>query len=178
MTKPRKGEKHVPEIPILLRDAQPTWQEIDGELDQKKRRENERKRDGAIDELITIYREFEERGRVRELDPHIRLFCEQLKRRNGGKLPKRVGGRQTDMHRRLRIAMSVRDAITKKEAVGARGAVQQALKEVATKFNIAPRSVRDIYYDQDPQWLYELKAEIARRTYEESADSQRNWPSW
>jgi hypothetical protein len=161
MAKIRKGEKYVPEIPILLRDAQPTWREIEGEPDPKKQKENKRKQDDATDHLITIYCDRQEQGRLDELDRQVLSFCEQLKSRNGGKLPRRIGGRPENSHRRILIAISVMDAINQKG--GARGAVEQAFKEVAVKFDITPRSVRDIYYDRDPEWMDDLNAEIARR---------------
>jgi hypothetical protein len=164
MTKTRKGEKYVPEIAILLRDAQPTWREREGEPDPKKWKENKRKEEDATDQLITIYCDHEEQGWLDELDLQVRFFCEQLKSWNGGKLPRRIGGRPDGSHRRLLIAMSVREAIAQKKAAGTRGAVEQAFKDVAVKFNITPRSVQDIYYDRDPEWMDDLNASIALRS--------------
>jgi hypothetical protein len=166
MAKPRKGEKYVPEINSLLRDMLPTRQEIKGERHPQRRRANKRAQDKAVDELVTIYRDHEARGKLSELDPRVQMVCEDLKRKNGGKLPRRKGGRPADLHRRLLIAIGVRESVESR--TGTQKAVEQALAEVATKFNITPRTVRDIYYDRKPEWRKLLCAEIARRRYENS----------
>jgi hypothetical protein len=164
MAKPRKGEKYVPEINTLLRDALPTWREIEGERDSQRRRANKRAQDKAVDELVTIYRDHEARGKLGELDPRVRMFCEDRKRRNGDKLPGRKGGRPADLHRRLLIAISVRELVESRN--GTQKAVELAFVDVAAKFNITPRTVRDIYYDRKPEWMKVLGIEIARRRYE------------
>jgi hypothetical protein len=166
MTKPRKGEKYIAEIPMLLRDAQPTWHELGGEPDLRQR--NERARDIAIDEIVTIYRDHEKQGRLHELPPDFLIFCKQLKRQNAGTLPRRKGGRPVDLHRRLQIAMSVIEAIEGKDGTPKKVKVEQAIADVARKFNIMARTVRDIHYDRDPDWMLERDAELARRRYEAS----------
>src|SRR6476660_5175875 len=90
MTKPRKGTKYVSEIAILLRDAEPTLAEIEGQPTQRKRRENERSRALAIDELVMMYREAAKLGILDRLDPRVRNFCERLKGKEGkfGRLPR------------------------------------------------------------------------------------------
>jgi hypothetical protein len=164
MTKPRKGEKYIPELAVLLRDAQPTWREIEGEPDLRKQQSNKRDRELAIDELVTIYNDHEKQARLCELPADVRMFCRRLKQQNGGKLPRRKGGRPVDLHRRLQIAMGVVDAIEGKE--GAPKGVEQAIAFVASKFMVVARTVRDIHYDRDPDWMVEVEAELARRRYE------------
>ena len=58
----RKGLEYCPEIPVLLRDAQPTVDEIEGESDLRKRRERERARDFATGKLLKLYRDAEKQG--------------------------------------------------------------------------------------------------------------------
>jgi hypothetical protein len=165
MTKPRKGEKYTPKISILLRDAQPTWQEIDGEPDPKKSLETERRRDIGIDELITIYRESKRGGRV---DPRVELFCKLLKKRNGGKLPRRKGGRPPDEHKKLLIAVAVAEALAAQ--TGKRKSVTQAVRHVHKTFvfnrkplTVPEATIRDYYYDSDPEWQEAIKVELACR---------------
>ena len=59
MTKPRRGTKYDFEVATLLRDAEPTWAEIEGQPNRRKRVENERARDHAIDELVLMESRFE-----------------------------------------------------------------------------------------------------------------------
>ena len=108
MTQPRKGEKYIPEFASLMRDALPTWREIEGEYCERRR--NERKRDIAIDEIVTIYRDHEKQRQLDKLPPDFRIVCEHLKHRNGGKLPTRKGGRPPDEHKKLLIAVDVAEA--------------------------------------------------------------------
>jgi hypothetical protein len=164
MTKPRKGENYVPEFAVLLRDAQPTTREIEGETDLSKRRQNERARDIAIDELVTIYGDHEKQGRLGKLPPDVLTFFNRLKQQNAGKLPRRKGGRPTDLHRRLQIAMCVIEKIEGKR--GPPKKVGQAIADVAAEFMITARTVRDIHYDRDRDWMHERDAELARRRYE------------
>lgn len=168
MTRPRKGDRYVSEISTLIRDAQPTWNEIQEEPNARTRRATERRRDIAIDELVTLFREYDGQNRLSELDPRVLLFCNELKKQNGQQLPKRKGGRPVDMHRRLLIAVSVSDAV--KQRGGSRNRVEPALAEVAAKFNVSSRTVRDIYYDRDPDWMFELNAEMSRRCSESGLD--------
>ena len=55
-------------IPVLLRDAQPTWREIDGEPNLRKRREHMHARNSAIDTLIKLYLHAEKNGYLARLD--------------------------------------------------------------------------------------------------------------
>jgi hypothetical protein len=163
MTKPRKGTKYVSEIAILLRDAEPTLAEIEGQPTQRKRRENERSRALAIDELVMMYREAAKLGILDRLDPRVRNFCERLKGKEGkfGRLPRPKGGRPRDPHRRLLIEITVLEAI---EAEGGkRGSVERAMRQAAKQFNVHYRRVREIHYDRDPDWKREVRVTRALR---------------
>jgi hypothetical protein len=92
----RKGTKYTRELPVLLRDVQPTWREIDGEPLAYKRRERIRARDSATDDLIKMCKDAEKRGALAKLDIRVRNFCEGLKAQNRGRLPKPMGGRPID----------------------------------------------------------------------------------
>ncbi len=169
MTKPRKGQKYVPELGLLLRDAMPTWSELEGETSARKRRKNERACDLAIDELLSMYRDHARRGKIRELDPRVRIFCEQLMQLNGGVLPKRKGGRPSaDKHRNLLIAVAVEEALAAQK--GKRRNVRRAIQHVSDTLDIAGKrvhmpaaTIRDIYYRPDPEWQRAIKVEMARR---------------
>jgi hypothetical protein len=165
----RKGTKYTRELPVLLRDAQPTWREIDGEPNAHRRRERIRSRDTAIDALTKMYRDAQKRGATARLDVRVRNFCEGLKSRNRGRLPKSKGGRPTGEHRRLLLAIKVHEAI---EARGnRRGSVESALSEVASRLGVSYDHLRDIHYDRDPKWRRAVKAELARRKYEAAVNS-------
>jgi hypothetical protein len=151
-------------ISHLLRDACPTFFEIEGEKDPAKRRANERARDQATDALIKLYREAERRNGLSELDISVRFFCQDLKARNGGKLPNPKGGRPAEEDRYLRIAFY----ITEKAEVrgGGHGSVEGALKDAAEHFNLDYKTVRDIYYETRAaeDWPSVVKAERAWRS--------------
>jgi hypothetical protein len=164
----RKGIKYTRELPILLRDTQPTWREIDGEPNAHKRRERIRARDSAIDELMKIYRDAEKRGVLAQLDIRVRNFCEVLKSRHGGRLPKPKGGRPPDERGRFSLALEVeqtRDATGKK-----RGSIEQALKDVSQRRKLSYDYVRDVYYGPDRMWRLAIKAELALKKYEAAVD--------
>ena len=65
--------------------------------------------------LIKMYGDAKKARKQGRLDFRVRTFCEELKHRNAGQLPKPKGGRPTAEHRRLLIAMHVRESI---EALG------------------------------------------------------------
>jgi len=99
-------------IPVLLRDAQPTWREIDGEPNERKQQERRHARDAATDTLMRMHRDAEERDALARLDPRIRNFVADLKTRNRmlhrKRLPKPKGGRPFgDRERRLRLAIEI-----------------------------------------------------------------------
>jgi hypothetical protein len=161
MTKPRKGTKYDSDVAILLRDAEPKWAEIEGQPDPRKRHENERARDLAIDELVFIYRDALNLGALERLDPRVLIFCERLKDRNAGRLPRPKGGRPSNPHRRLLIEMMVIEAI---EAEGGkRGAVERAMRQAAGRFGVEYRRVREIHYDPDPDWKRLVRVSRALR---------------
>ena len=87
MTQPRKGEKSRPEFASFVRDALTTRREIEGKSDPCERQRVERKRDIAIDEIVTMYRDYKKQGQLDKLPPDFWIVCEHLKCRNGGKLP-------------------------------------------------------------------------------------------
>ena len=149
MTKPHRGTKYYSEVATLLRDAEPRWAEIEGQSDPRKR-QNERARDLAIDELVLMYRDAVKLRALEWLDPRITFFCERLKDRNGGRLPTPKGGRPRNLHRRLLIEMAVIEAI--EAEAGKRGAVERAMRRAAERFGIKYRRVREIHYDPDPDW--------------------------
>ena len=167
MTQPRKGEKYTPEIASLVRDALFTWREIEGESDPRERQRIERKRDIAIDEIVTIYRDYEKQGQLDKLPPEIWIVCEDLKCRNGGKLPTRKGGRPPDEHKKLLIAVAVKEAL---EAQAGRKSVTAAVRHVHKTFvlngkrcTVPENTIRDYYYDRAPGWQRAIKVELAWR---------------
>jgi hypothetical protein len=163
------------ELPVLLRDAQPTWHEIAGKPNQRKRRERERARVSALEVLMRMYREAEERGALGQLDPRIRNCIEGEKARNGGRLPKPKGGKPLGHrdNKRFLLAVQVQEAI---EARGEkRGSVAEALEEVAEREGRNEEGpsdrdlndrLREIHYDRDPEWRRDVKLELARRKWE------------
>jgi len=94
LTKPRKSPYYHSDVRILLRDAMPTYAKIEGEPDPRKGDKNERTRDIAKDELIKLYLWYEKHRALHLLDPQVRIFCDDLKARNGGRFPARKGGRR------------------------------------------------------------------------------------
>ncbi len=159
MPRRRKGTKYAPLIPMLIRDAQPKYADIEGEPDIRKRRERERARDLARDELFKLYRDAEKRNCTDTLPLEVRWFVEAEKARNNGVLPTSRGGRPTKEHERLLIAIHVRKAIA---ALGKRrGRVELALHEIADRFGLCYAHVRDIHYDRDRDWRRLVRAEMA-----------------
>ena len=172
----RKGQKYIPEIEILLRNASPTWLEIEGELDPIKRRVHERERDIARDELMRMYRDWL-RG-VSPIDFRVRVSCERWIAKNGSHLPRPLNtGRPPDKHRRLLIAVHVKEAI--EASGGKRGSVEAALLEVARREGVSYDYVRDIHYDRDPECRRIVAVELARRQAERVVTEGTSfWESW
>jgi len=184
----RNGPAYLSEIPVLLRDAQaPTIAEL-AELDTRKQHERERDRALAIEHLTKMYRDAEKRRRMGGLDPLVRLFCEELKKRNHGRLPKPKGGRPANQNRRLFIAVSVREAI--EELGRKRGSVDRAIRAVADRERKAAKArgvrlLRDDYYqyvkeihydyDRDPELRRLVTVEIAWRKLPCTDDIQAAW---
>jgi hypothetical protein len=167
MTQPRKGQKFV-SVAVLLRDAQPRWREIEGEPDLRERRRNERRREIAIDEIVTIYRDYKEQGRLRELPPGLLIYCRRLKSQNSGKLPKRKGGRPPDEHKKLLIAVNVAEALA--EQTGRQKSVTQAVRHVhntllinGKRCTVPENTIRDYYYDRASGFQEAIAVELACR---------------
>jgi hypothetical protein len=167
MTQPRKGEKYRPEIASLVRDALTTRREIEGESDPRERQRIERKRDIAIDEIVTMYRDYEKQGQLDKLPLEIQIVCEHLRCLNGGKLPTRKGGRPPDEHKKLLIAVKVAEALA---AQPGRKSVTDAVRHVHKTFvlngkrcAVPENTIRDYYYDRAPGWQRAIKVELAWR---------------
>lgn len=160
MPRRRKGADYCPEIYTLLRDAQPRA-EIGDKCDTRTPRERERARELAIGRLVKIYREAENRGRIDELDFCVHMFCEELKKRNQGQLPKAKGGRPTAEQRRLLIAVHLEEAIERRGKL--RGSVKAALEEVAASDGVSYDHVSDIYKDRGPEFRRTVAVELVLR---------------
>jgi hypothetical protein len=187
MPRRRKGPDR-PKIPVLLRDAQELTVAEVAEPDARKRRQRQRDRDLAIEHLTTMYRDAEKHRQIGQLNPLVRMFCQELKKRNHGQLPKAKGGRPADQNRRLFIAVSVREAI--EELGGKRGSVDRALRAVANQERKAAKArgtriLRDDYYqyvkeihydyDRDPELRSDVDVEIDRRKKPGTTDLNAAW---
>jgi hypothetical protein len=163
-----------PENSTLLRFALPTYDEIEGEADTRERRKREREKNWAINELNKLYRDAEKRGELEQLDFSVRMFCENLKRRNDDRLPSVRGGRPPEEHRRLLVAVRVREAI---EILGEdkRGSVAKALRAVARLEKCTSEAVRKIHEDRDPDWKLAVKVELAARREKMHRDPDPEW---
>jgi hypothetical protein len=154
------------ELSVLLRDAQTTDREIDGERNLRKQHERVRARDSAFEVLMRMYRDAKKRGNLDRLDIRVRNCIERRKASNRIRrrrlLPKPKGGKPFDARvKRLLLAVDVREAI---EAHGKkRGRVGSALSEVADRRGVSSNYLREIHYDSDPEWQRDVKAELARR---------------
>jgi hypothetical protein len=159
---PEYPSEILPEISVLLRAARPTSADIAVEPDARKRREKERNRDLATELLIKICREPESHGEIDRLDLfRAQMFCKDLRERNHDSLPKGKGGRSPAKHRRLLIAVYVREEIEADRQKW--GRVERALKKVAERHSASERYVRNIYNDPDPEWRRTVKVELAWR---------------
>ncbi len=161
-----RGNRYIPSLPFLLRDAQPTYWELEGEPDARRRKENERRRDVARDELLRRYVEAEAASQLDELPRSIRELVEDWRRENGGELPRRKGGAPADPHWRMSIHLAAKQAVDSGVHEG-RGAIA-SLEALADEACLSYESVRGVYYDKDPEWRRAVKAEIARRECEAS----------
>jgi hypothetical protein len=164
MTKPRKGEHYAPSVEVLLGQARPDWWGESNEKDATKGEARERERALAIDQLLRIFWDHHRRGALAQLNSGVAIFCKELQFKNDGRLPRPVGGRPTDLHRRLLIEFSIREKIAASKI--RRGAVQRAIEETASKFHVEWRTVHDIHYDRREEWMRLVKAEQSRRDYE------------
>jgi hypothetical protein len=174
----RKGQKYIPEIAILLRNAMPTCLEIKGEPDPTKREACRHECEIARDELLRMYRA-RERGDLPTLDFQVRNCCEQWIAQNGGRIPPPLNtGRPPDKHRRLLIAVHVKEAIG--ASGGKWGSVEAALQKVAGRERLSYDQVRDIHYDPDPEWRRAVAIELSWRKVRPVTAEQATsfWESW
>jgi hypothetical protein len=88
---------------LLAAASPPSSRRVDTEGMQEERR--------ATDALIKHYREVKRHGRMQDIDIGVRLFCEDLKVRNGGKLPSPKGGRPAEEHEHFRIAFWINERL-------------------------------------------------------------------
>jgi hypothetical protein len=175
MPKRRKSDEYVSELAVLLRDAQPTWSEIYGERNPRKR--NERIRAGELgqDKLLKMYWAAKKRDAIALLDIRVRNFCGRLKDRNRGVMPRPKGGRPSDVHHRFLIAVEVQEA---RDTRGRKkyGSLEQALQEVRKRRKISYDYVKDSYYGRGErfafipikEWGLAIKAEVALRKHDKS----------
>jgi Mitochondrial ribosomal protein L37 len=101
------------------------------------------------DKLLSIFRDYEQ-GKC-GLNPSALNLYQRIKRRNGGVLPKMVGGRPLDKDWELRIAVEVTKAIAAQ--TGKRKNITKAIEHVSKKLFRSATTVRDIYYHHraDPE---------------------------
>jgi hypothetical protein len=148
-------------LPQLLRDAHPTWREIDGD-----RKDRIRARDAAVNELIKAGQTRMLRGeRLGALDLcRIRNFCKDLgaaRNRKRG-LPKPNGGRPKESPARLRLAVAIWEAFesNRKKPKSEREKASSVLKKVAHRLRKKISYVSEVYYDRDPEWRRAVEAEL------------------
>jgi hypothetical protein len=117
---------------------------------------------------MKMCRDAEKRGTMSRLDIRVRTFCEGLKARNRGHLPKPKGGRPTDEHGRFLLAIEVRE---RAEALGRKhGSVEQALKDVSERRKLSYDYVKEVYNGPDRTWRMAVKAQVALKKYEAAVD--------
>ena len=178
MPKQHKGAQYLPLVPVLMRNAMTTDDEIEGEPDLRKRRELKRDRDEAIPRLEKL-----------SWDPVIRVVLDLLRDRYGEHLPKAKGGRPTNEHRRLLIAVHVHEAIAVRG--GKHGDIDAAIWEIAELDELfderkrrrpsgrkgrqmmsEPQTsepatrydyIKEILNDTDPDWLQAVAVELKLR---------------
>jgi hypothetical protein len=129
----------VPDTDVLLRDAQPTRTEILREPDARQRRE------AAIDHLVRMFNDAKRTRKIKQLDYRVRMFCEELKKRNRGLLPKSKGGRPpgTGEHRAVLFAVRVKEAI--ESGGGKWGSKEAAYREISDRYRASYDYVKEIY---------------------------------
>ena len=161
MPRPRKTPRYPDIIPVLIRDAQPLWQEIEGEQDPVARADAEARRTIALDRLVSIYLDHRKRGKLPELDQDIREICERLAAENGGRLPRPRGGAPSQQDLHLRIHVAVVEALSAPSTTPR--TADSVLHEVASRFGRSYEVVRDIYHRSDSKWLRAVDVELAFR---------------
>ena len=101
MTKPRKREKYTPELAVLVRAVMPT-------ISERKSKSALREFDLARDDLLSMYFDYQREGKLHELPFQVRILCEQWIQSDAGV---RKGGRPSNDHQRLLVAVAVSEAI-------------------------------------------------------------------
>jgi len=163
------------ELSVVLRDAQLTRREIDGEPGPRKRRERIASSRSAREVLMRMGRDAEKRGSLHRLDPRVRNFVEGEKARNGGCLPKPKGGKPLG-HRnneRFLLAVQVQEAI--KARGSRRGSIEEALIEISEQERVSYDRLREIHYDPAPEWKRAVKIELDRRERDNTPFSPALW---
>src|SRR5262245_12003515 len=134
------------EFLVLLRDAQTTQHEIEGEPNARKRQDRIRARDSASDELMKIVRTKTFRGKklgaLEQL--HVNNVIKGLMARNRGQLPRPKGGRPREHPCHLQLAVRVLDELEAREE---KESIDSALKKIADDLGKNCDYVREIYYD-------------------------------
>jgi hypothetical protein len=170
MSKRRKSPHYVAEIATLIRAAQPTYAEIEGEPDLDKRQKRQRECDRATDELIGISRNRRLFGQLSRADQlQIQWFINGLKR-SRREFPTRKGGRPPDQHRRLLIAVKMAELIKRGATVADASKLVCGWHNAYFNGSLEPKSVEAIYYDKDSEWQRLLHVELSRRAQEKQAD--------
>jgi hypothetical protein len=166
---------------VLLRDAMTTRAEIAREPDPIKRREMERARDVATVEVSRITRDkktFAQLSREHQLE--VRWLVDALARqqrrlplKERKHFPTRRDGRPRDDHRRLLIAVTMRELTRDGMTVAA------AIAHVAGPSAMSRRRAKEIYYSHDldvgerSEWERLIRVELARRAAERICDEAR-----
>jgi hypothetical protein len=160
-----------------VRDAQPTWFEIEGEAKPAERAEAERRRNVADVELFRMYRRARASRQLGTLPLDIRQFCEGVIARDptrAAKAMRAATGAPQREEMRLNLAVAVLDWIDSQP--GPRGSVDAALKDVARKFaakyGTTYYAVRKIHYDSDPTFRRTVEVERSRRKLERLAERE------
>jgi hypothetical protein len=165
------------ELSTLLREAQPTWSEIDGEPNKLKRKERERSRDIATKTLITIKNTGKFRGeKLGTLDRlRVSSFIKELMDRNGGRLPTSRGVKPQESPVRLQHAVAILKAIETNSEKPKREQekVSSVLKTVAHNSGKQLSYIKEIYYDlRLPKWRGTVKAEWREAVKAERAEER------
>jgi hypothetical protein len=146
---------------LLQRDAQPTWHEIKGEPNARKRKDRERARDIAIAELIKIVRTKTFQGKKLTALEQLRVnnIVKAARARKRGRLSAPKGGRPKKSPARLQRAVAIWKAIEIKKPKDEREE-DAVLKEVAKNLGTKIRYVREVYRDRDRGWQKAVNAEM------------------
>jgi hypothetical protein len=161
----RRDPMKTREFSTVLRDAQISQHEIEGEKDARKQKDLIRARDSAFDEIVKIDRtktfRGEKLGALEQLQANN--VIQGLMARNGGQLPRPKGGRPRRSPRHLQLAVRVMEEL---ENCKENESIDSALTEVAERLRADRDYITEIYYDylhpdRDPELLKSVRAERA-----------------